>query len=227
MKNILLPLFAITLTAQASFGGNWLGSGPWANGAYYPGQFDGVYSATMFAGSPSVVSGVMGFGLRNGSASTSSSSTATADTVQTTITVDPLQNYFVTFIDGVTYAGLTVANVNNQVNQVSGGLYSGFSPTYTLATTNTVVTFNTNSPPEIASSNNTVEFTTVQDTCSGGFTATLTGKKAIITFSGDNTGTLQTTDFSGRPSAPQNTFSLNGMKVGNQIAETSQTSVTQ
>ena len=42
MKNILLPLFAITLTAQASFGGNWLGSGPWANGAYYPGQFDGV-----------------------------------------------------------------------------------------------------------------------------------------------------------------------------------------
>jgi hypothetical protein len=216
MKKFFLPAIALCLAGNTLLAGNWFSSGPWANGAYYPGQYDGVYSATMFGGTPSVVSGILGFGLRNGSPSTSTNSTILTNGTQNTISVDPFQNYFVVFVDGVTYAGVTIANLNNQTDQVSGGLFNGVSPSYSLAITNTEVTFNTNTPPGIASSNNTVEFQTVQDTCGGGFAATLTGKKSVITFSGNNTGTLQTADFAGVPTAPQNTFSLNGMKVGNQ-----------
>ena len=216
----LLPLALLPLLlATPVLAGNWFGPGPWANGAYYPGQYDGIYTATMFGGAPSVVSGVLGFGLRNGSPSTSTNSTVSTNGVQNTITVDPFQNYFLVYIDGVTYAGLTIANLNNQTDQVSGGLFSGASPQYTIATTNIQVTFNTN-PPTIATSNNTVAYQTVQDSCGGGFIATLTGKKAIISFSGNNTGTLQVADYTGAPTAPENTFSLNGMKVGNQTAQT-------
>jgi len=189
MKIYLPAIAAATLLASTSLAGNWFGSGPWANGAYYPGQFDGVYSASMFGGSPSVVSGVLGFGLRNGSPSTSTNSEVTTNSVQNTITVDPFQNYFVAFIDGRTYAGLTIATINNQTDQVSGGLFNG-----------------------VAQSTGTIA-----NTASGGFNASLTGQKDVITFSGNNTGTIQTST-NGEPVDPLNTFSLNGMKVGDQTS---------
>lgn len=189
MKIYLPAIAAATLLASTSLAGNWFGSGPWANGAYYPGQFDGVYSASMFGGSPSVVSGVLGFGIRNGSPSTSTNSEVTTNSVQNTITVDPFQNYFVAFIDGRTYAGVTIATINNQTDQVSGGLFNGVAqPTGTNA-----------------------------NTASGGFNASLTGQKDVITFSGNNTGTIQTST-NGEPVDPLNTFSLNGMKVGDQTS---------
>lgn len=189
MKIYLPAIAAATLLASTSLAGNWFGSGPWANGAYYPGQFDGVYSASMFGGSPSVVSGVLGFGIRNGSPSTSTNSEVTTNSVQNTITVDPFQNYFVAFIDGRTYAGITIATINNQTDQVSGGLFNGVAqPTGTIA-----------------------------NTASGGFNASLTGQKDVITFSGNNTGTIQTST-NGEPVDPLNTFSLNGMKVGDQTS---------
>lgn len=186
-----LPLVAVAVLALAatSKAGNF-GPGPFANGAYYPGQFDGVYSASMFGGSPSVVSGVFGFGLNNGSPSTSTNTTTAGSTSTTTITVDPFENYFVAFIDGRTYAGATIANVNNQTDQVTGGLFNGVAES-TITTT-----------------------ATINNTASGGFVASLTGQKAVITFSGNNTGTIQTAT-NGVPVDPLNTFSLNGMKVGN------------
>jgi hypothetical protein len=201
----LLLLALSTLPASA---GNWFGSGPWANGAYYPGQFDGVYSATMFGGTPQVVSGVLGFGLRNGSPTTL---TNIATTATNAITVDPSQNYFVVFLEGRTFAGVTVAAVNNDASNVSGGLFNGVSqPTFT-----TLVT--TNFP---GATNQTVTVTTLSaaNTCSGGFNASLTGKKAVITFSGNNTGRLRTS-LNGTPTGPTNSFSLSGLKVGNQTAQ--------
>ena len=48
MKTILLPLLAIALATNASLAGNWFGSGPWANGTYYPGQLDGRYFANVY-----------------------------------------------------------------------------------------------------------------------------------------------------------------------------------
>lgn len=188
MKNLLLALTAGIVLASTSYAGNWFGSGPWANGAYYPGQYDGVYSASIFGGTPSVVSGVMGFGLRNGAPSTVTNSTViNTNTTQNTISVDPFQNYFVVFVDGITYAGFTIATINNQNDQVTGGLFDGQGPT-NLSTTNS---------------------------CSGGFTASLTGKKAVITFSGNETGKLSVITNGATPTST-NTFSLNGLKVGYQ-----------
>jgi len=43
-----LPLLAVYLAASPALAGNWFGSGPWANGAYYPGQLDGRYYANVY-----------------------------------------------------------------------------------------------------------------------------------------------------------------------------------
>lgn len=205
MKNFLLAITAATLFASTSLAGNWFGSGPWANGAYYPGQYDGVYSASVFGGGPSVVSGVLGFGLRNGAPSTVTNSTiVNTNSTQSTIAVDPFQNYFVVFLDGITYAGVTIANLNNQTDQVTGGLFNGTAP----STQGTPVT-----------SEDTIVIPTIENTASGGFTASLTGKKSVITFSGNETGKLQQST-NGVPDGPQNTFSLNGLKVGYQTQQT-------
>ena len=198
-----LPFLILPTLATSALAGNWFGPGPFANGAYYPGQYDGVYSATIFGGAPAVISGVLGFGLRNGSPTTSTNSTISTNGTQNTIAVDPFQNYFVVFFNGRTYAGLSVANLNNQTDQVGGGLFNGTS----AATQGAAIT-----------SGDTIVIPTTENTCSGGFSAALTGKKAVITFSGNNTGTLQTST-NGVPVPPANTFSLNGMKVGNQTAQ--------
>jgi hypothetical protein len=42
---LLLPLL---LTATPALAGNWFGSGPWADGTYYPGQLDGRYFANVY-----------------------------------------------------------------------------------------------------------------------------------------------------------------------------------
>jgi hypothetical protein len=210
MKYVLPALAAFLLPLSPAFSGNWFGPGPWANGAYYPGQYDGVYSATMFNGNPSVISGVLGFGLQNGAPTTATNSTVSDTGVQNSITVDPFQNYFVAFVNGRTYAGLTVANIDNQSDQVSGGLYNGeAAPTISVIAT-------TNFP---GTTNQTVTLTEVSsaNTAGGGFVASLTGKKDVITFSGNNSGTLQESS-NGSPVGTASTFSLNGMKVGNQIS---------
>ena len=182
-----IALLLVTPSLAGSFG-----PGPWANGAYYPGQYDGVYSAAIFGGAPSVVSGVLGFGLANGSPSTSTDSTVLTNGIQNTITVDPFENYFIIFVNGRSYGGLTIANINGQTDQVSGGLYNG-----TAAAT---VTTNLS----------------IENTCGGAFTAAITDKKAVIAFTGDQTGILSTST-NGVPVTTE-TFSLNGMRVGSQVA---------
>ena len=48
MKKLLLPAIAICLSGNPLLAGNWFGSGPWANGTYYPGQLDGRYFANVY-----------------------------------------------------------------------------------------------------------------------------------------------------------------------------------
>jgi hypothetical protein len=48
MKKLLLPVIAICLSGNPLLAGNWFGSGPWANGTYYPGQLDGRYFANVY-----------------------------------------------------------------------------------------------------------------------------------------------------------------------------------
>lgn len=125
MKKFSTLLAVLAATTASSLAGN-IGPGPWANGAYFPGQFDGVYSASAFGSN--ALSGVISFGLDDGSPTTLTNSTVTTTAVQNTITVDPFQNYFVLFVDGVTYAGLSIGSINGDADLVSGALFNGTGP---------------------------------------------------------------------------------------------------
>ncbi len=154
----------VAVFAPSVLAGNFFGPNPWANGAYYPGQLDGKYSATVFDNN---TSGVLGFALRNGSptivTNTQSTVTTNISVVQSTVIPDPWQNYFLIFFNGVTYYGTTFATINVDSKQVAGALYGGQG---VISATN-------------------LSF------ASGGFTATLTSDKSPITFVGNNTGQLQ------------------------------------
>lgn len=156
--SLLLVFFAVTAPIKA---GNFFGPGPWANGAYYPGQLDGKYSATVFGNN---ISGVLGFALQAGSPTivTNSSANLTNSIVQNTIIPDPWQNYFLVFFNGVTYYGATFASINIKAKQVAGAMYDG----------------------QGRGSGTTLAF------ASGGFTANLTSDKSPITFTGNNTGKI-------------------------------------
>lgn len=196
MKKFSFSLAALATMTFTSLAGN-IGPGPWANGAYFPGQFDGVYSASAFGSNG--LSGVIGFGLRNGSPTVSTNSTVSSNSVQNTISLDPFQNYFVIFVDGTTYAGYTLASINVEENSVAGALVYGAGPSVIRSFTNTV--------------SGEITFETFAKTCSGGFTAKLKSKKAVVTFKGDETGTVSTA-INGAPDTT-NAFSVNGIKVSN------------
>lgn len=166
----------IVLFAPSLFAGNFFGPGPWANGAYYPGQLDGKYSATVFGNN---TSGVLGFALSDGSPTVITNSTInTNNSVQNTVQLDPFQNYFLVFFNGITYYGFTFGTINVDSKQVTGALFDGRART----TTGGIVT------------------------ASGGFTATLTSDKSPITFVGNNTGQLTSSNST-------TFFSLNGIKI--------------
>lgn len=159
---LLVLILSAAITASARAGS--FGPGPWANGAYYPGQLDGKYSATVFGNN---TSGVFGFALRAGSptivTNTAASSTTNATIVTSTIIPDPWQNYFLIFFNGVTYYGTTFASINVNSKSVAGAMYGGQG----------------------------VVSATALSFASGGFTASLTSDKTPVTFAGDNTGQFQ------------------------------------
>jgi hypothetical protein len=158
---ITSPVLALLLLNSIATAGNFFGPNPWANGAYYPGQLDGKYSATVFGNN---TSGVLGFALRNGSPTTITNSTInTNNSIQNTVQLDPFQNYFLIFFNGITYAGATFGSINVDSKQVTGALFDGRART---SLTNFVF-------------------------ASGGFTATLTSDKSPFTFTGDNSGQLE------------------------------------
>ena len=159
-----LLIVAVFLAIGATTKAGSFGPGPWANGAYYPGQFDGVYSATVFGNN---TSGVFGFALQAGSPTIITNSESTTSTnlsvVQSTVIPDPWQNYFLIFFNGVTYYGTTFATINVNSKTVAGAMYDGQG---VISATN-------------------------YSYASGGFTASLTSDKSPLTFSGNNTGQLQ------------------------------------
>jgi len=152
-----LLIVAVFLAIGATTKAGSFGPGPWANGAYYPGQFDGVYSATVFGNN---TSGVFGFALQAGSPTiiTNSQSTTTTNisVIQSTVIPDPWQNYFLIFFNGVTYYGTTFATINVNSKTVAGAMYDGRG---VLSETNFSY-------------------------ASGGFTASLTSDKSPVTFTG-------------------------------------------
>lgn len=248
MKNVVLSLAALQFSASFLLAGNFFGAGPWANGWYYPGQMDGKYQASVTGVN---IAGAVGFAFRDGAPTVSTNSTASTATtagggassvVQNNITVDPTQNYFLIFVQGMTYSGITTAAMNVDQNTVTGALYSGQNTFGTLDVNTVVVTNGT-----------TVEVTTPQldnlpllnRGVNGGFTANIDSKNAVFTFSG--TGELsapafpqsiQGFDTNGNIVAPNKfvseavtavlqtatvPFDINGIKVSYSSASTIQT----
>ena len=284
MKTILLPFLAIALATNASLAGNWFGSGPWANGTYYPGQLDGRYFANVYNNvggtfsrvsttnsyyttnqvvtttstniggltntvvettnvvtgplletntvvNGSVVSGVIGFGIRDGTqpfnaqgasattqggdASTGVSSSAALQA----LALDNSLNNFLIYVNGDVYIGTTAANINPDSSTVSGVLANGSGRTlYQLFTNQTA---------GVASVANTgVEVVSLPSaTASGYFNANVNDNKATYTFTGS--GTIAIATASGGTSEVDGThnFQLNGIKTsGNSATAAQQTS---
>jgi hypothetical protein len=137
MKSTLIPLILLAASLSHSLAGNWFGSGPWANATYYPGNLDGKYQAAVYGNN---ISGVLGFALRDGaptiSTNTSTTSAGSTNSSTSTTVVDPLQNYFVIFVEGRSYSGLTTASINYDNSTVTGGLI-GAQPNFSFLTNGT------------------------------------------------------------------------------------------
>ena len=284
MKTILLPFLAIALATNASLAGNWFGSGPWANGTYYPGQLDGRYFANVYNNvggtfsrvsttnsyyttnqvvtttstniggltntvvettnvvtgplletntvvNGSVVSGVIGFGIRDGtqpfnaqgaSATTqgggASVGTSSSAALQA-LALDNSLNNFLIYVNGDVYIGTTAANINPDSSTVSGVLANGSGRTlYQLFTNQTA---------GVASVANTgVEVVSLPSaTASGYFNANVNNNKATYTFSGSGTIAIATASGSTSEVDGTHNFQLNGIKTsGNSATAAQQTS---
>lgn len=113
------------------------GSGPWANGTYYPGNLDGKYQAAV---SGANTAGILGFALSDGSPvfrqttqqQSGGGSNSTSQRI-TELNLDTSVNYYAIFVNGRTYTGNTVASVNYPKSTVTGTLQGS------SATTNTTV----------------------------------------------------------------------------------------
>jgi hypothetical protein len=141
-------LLIFTLTALHSFGGT--GPGPWAQGAYYPGQLDGKYAAsvsTVSGANATPIGGVIGFGLQAGAPTR----LPRPDGATATPAIDAASNYYAIFVGGQVFTGTTIGFVNIENNVVSGTLLP--QAVGLLAQ-------------------------------GGGFSGSITSKKALFTFSG-------------------------------------------
>ena len=290
MKTILLPFLAIALATNASLAGNWFGSGPWANGTYYPGQLDGRYFANVYNNvggtftkvsttnsyyttnqvvtttstntgglvvtntittnvvtgpllqtntvvNGSVVSGVIGFGIRDGTppfnaqsasattqggdASTGVSSSAALQA----LALDNSLNNFLIYVNGDVYIGTTAANINPDSSTVSGVLANGSGGNrYQLFTNQTATDF--------AVANTGVEVVSLPSaTASGYFNASVNNNKATYTFNGSGTIAIATASGSTSEVDGTHNFQLNGIKTspnsGSGAQQTSPASTTQ
>lgn len=174
---IWLSFLLLPTLATSTLAGNWFGPGPFSDGFFYPGQMDGKYQGSITGIN---IAGAMAFAFRDGAPTVSTNSTATAsgstNTVQNTIVVDPFQNYFVVFVQGMTYSGTTTASINIDQETITGALFSGQN-TYSFIT----VPGSFGVPDQIILDN----LPLLNRGVNGGFQATITSKKALFTFSGE------------------------------------------
>ena len=264
MKTIL-SLLALAATSAAAFALG--GPGPWANGAYYPGQLDGRYSANVYnnigdkgtepslrASSSSVttvtntnwsrtivdsngiivtnlsttnitlstqtnvtqeignvVSGVLGFGIRNGTPSTGTNTTDTttdvqnsANTVQS-IQLDTSHNYFVIYVDGDVFAGQTAAGVNLDTQSVHASLWQGVGQNSYEKITNWA--YDTN-----GFGRETVTLLAIPGaTANGYFNADINSDQSVFTFFGYGQLTVRYTSAT-KTNVPTYPFKVDGIK---------------
>jgi hypothetical protein len=204
MNKFLLAPLLTALSSAPLFAG--AGTGPWALGAYYPGQLDGKYQAAV---SGNNITGVVGFAIINGGLPFASRTSATAGadagggaadaaaaSVNTDLVgVDETQNYFAIFVEGRTYTGRTVGMIDINRKKVTGtliGLQPPFS--YQELTIGQALVVGTPPDQEVVTSETVVPIADnlplLNRGLSGGFTANLKNTKNLMTFKG--TGELAT-----------------------------------
>lgn len=212
-KLLLVPLLTVLSSAPLLAGA---GAGPWALGAYYPGQLDGKYQASVYGNN---ITGVVGFALINGGLPFSSradaggadagggAADAAAAAVNTDLGLDETQNYFAIFVEGRTYTGRTVGMIDINRKKVTGTLI-GLQPTFAyreLSFSQTAVV-----GIEVVTGTATVpvfdNLPLLNRGLSGGFTANLKNTKNLMTFKG--TGELATPAQTQTISANPPTFTL-------------------
>ena len=283
MKKILLSLATLTIATNLSLAGNWFGPGPFANGAYYPGQLDGRYFANVYNNlggtftrvsttnsffttnqvvtteitntgglavtniittnvvtGPlletntvilgSVVSGVIGFGIRDGAqpfvnASTVAvgaegvSGTANSSSALQSLSLDRSLNNFLVYVNGDVYVGTTGANINTKNSTVSGILANGAGRTRYQIFTNQAAGVN-------SVANVGVEVISVPSaTASGYFNANVNNNKETYTFNGGGTISIATAVGAASEVDGTHNFQLDGIKTsGNPASAFPQTS---
>jgi len=221
MKKLSSKLLVLLLTAPslALAGG---GSGPWADGAYYPGGLNGKYVGIV---SGQNIAGVLGFAIVDGAPPFRAIETQQAQgdlvssvAVNQDFSVDFLQNYFALFVEGRTYTGVTYAAIDIDSKTVSGALQGlnppallNFTaqqeidqPTVTTTVIGTNIVTSTNLPPILNLGIDALPI--INRGLSGGFSAKIKSKKSVFTFKGD--GQLST------PANPQ-TFRISALAQTN------------
>jgi hypothetical protein len=283
----LLPLL---LTTAPAFAGNWFGSGPWANGMYYPGQLDGRYFANVYNNlggtfsrvsttnsyfttnqvsttvvsnvgivlvtntvttnivtGPlletntvvlgSVVSGVISFGIRDGSApfasgrTTASSvggsvggtaSVGSSSTALEALSLDNSLNNFLVYINGDVFVGATSANINPKSSSVSGVMANGVGRNIYRLVTNSVAA---GGGGAAVAGTTTVVLSIPSATASGYFNANVNNNKSPYTFAGGGTIAVATAVGGGSELDGTHNFTLDGIKTsGNSASAFPQTS---
>lgn len=302
MKNLIPCLAVAVATSMTAFAG--AGPGPWANGAYFPGQLDGRYSANVYnntqarfdsgqmqdpsgnavrtdtflnvppsmtsdttfvtntsvtvqisnigglfvtntiittnifstnttsftpgtnrladSGAAAVVSGVLGFAVRNGTPSTgtdASAQTASGANDSTTvrsISLDTSHNYFVIYVDGDVFAGQTAAGINLNTRKVTGSLWSGVGRASTVLIDKPIITTNgSGTNQNVTVVTNLVPINFPGATAGGYFNAKIKDNKSPFVFRGagaiSTRGTPQASadDVKGSATYP---FNLDGIK---------------
>ena len=197
-KFLLVPLLT-ALSSAPLFAG--AGTGPWALGAYYPGQLDGKYQASV---SGNNITGVVGFAIINGGlpfasrANAGGGADAGGGAADAAVAVnddlaglDETQNYFAIFVEGRTYTGRTVGMIDINRKKVTGTLI-GLQPSYAYRD----LSFSQSAVVgiEVVTGTTTVpvldNLPLLNRGLSGGFTANLKNTKNLMTFKG--TGELAT-----------------------------------
>jgi hypothetical protein len=175
-KFLLLSAIAISQIFQPVQAGGFFGSGPWSDGAYYPGGLDGKYQAVVWGRN---ISGVLGFAIFEGAPPILSQIVEAPNpgggvTRNVVNVVDPFQNYFSIFVEGRVYNGAATAGINIETKKIRGTLLGTAPPALPdIAVGGTVITPDIDVVPILNRG------------LSGGFDADIQDSKATFTFTGD------------------------------------------
>jgi len=267
MNKFLLVPFLTALSSAPLFAG--AGTGPWALGAYYPGQLDGRYFASVYNNvdgsfskvsttnsyyvtnqtvtteitnsgglivtntvttnvvtgplfetntvvTGSVISGILGFGIKDGvptvvgaSGSTEGGAGAGNASVGSfqVPSFDPTLNNFVIYVNGDVYVGTTAASINPSSSTVAGALINGAGRArYQVFT---------NQEAGVASVANVgVQVISLPSaTASGYFNANVKNNKSPYTFKGKGTISIATASGASSFIDGIHQFNLNGIKT--------------